>query len=148
MRYYEDVTYDTRESKEFEITKKAIIEFAKAWDPQPFHVDEEAAKQFPMGLIASSAHLFSISLKLGGSPEIQDGLVLVAGLGWDNMRIPNPAKAGDRLRARTSIESKHESKSKPDMGIIVSKFELLNQHDDVVLSYQNSVLVMKRPSDE
>ena len=144
MRYYEDlVVGESKLSGEFELTKENIIEYAKEWDPQPFHIDEVAAKDYPMGLIASSAHLFSIAIKLGTSPEIQDGLAGIAGLGWDNMRISQPGRPGDRLRLKTSLQAKRESKSRQDVGIMTALIELINQKDEPVLSYTSSMMVLK-----
>ena len=145
MQYFEDIKEnEINESRTFDITAKDIIEFASQWDPQPFHIDEEKAKDWPMGLIASSIHTYAISMKLCVEMAT-DPVATVAGLGVDEMRMSAPVKPGDTLRVRLWIENKRESRSKPDRGIATTRVEVVNQDDVIVMTYTNSGLVLKRP---
>lgn len=145
MQYFEDIEINKEHtSEEFEVTKDALIAFAKQWDPQPFHTDEEAAKQWPMGLTGSSTHSYAILTKLqtemsGEKPAI------VAGLGIDEWRTPNPLRPGDKVRAIAYVEAKRESASKPTMGILTSVSKLINQNNEIILTYKSKGLALKKP---
>jgi len=146
MIYYEDIELNRpRESATYFVDKDELIAFAKQWDPQPFHTDEEAARHYPMGLIGSSVQSYAILTKLqtempGDKPAI------IAGLGIDEWRTPNPLKPGDTVHAVGYVESKRESSSKPNLGILTSVSSLLNQDGDVILTYKSKGLIMKRPA--
>lgn len=145
MIYFEDIKLNEEKfSHEYVVNKDEVIAFAQQWDPQPFHIDEEEAGQWPLGLTASSTHSYAISIKLSRE-MLDEPPAAVAGLGVDEMRMPNPVRPGDRLRLCGYIESKRESKSRPEMGIITAMNQLINQNDEVVLSYKTSSLILKRP---
>lgn len=145
MLYFEDIQLNNEHrSGEYVISKDEIIAFAKQWDPQPYHIDEEEAKKWPLGMTASSVHSYAICTKLANA-LVQEPVAAVAGLGVDEMRMPAPVRPGDRLVCGSYIESKRESKSRPDMGIITSVTRLFNQNGEVVLSYKSSGMIMKRP---
>jgi acyl dehydratase len=148
MQYYEDVELNKEHiSRTFHVTKEDLIGFAREWDPQPFHIDEEAAKHWPTGLIGTSVHSYAILTKLLTELSLgQDPLAMVAGMGIDEWRMPNPLRPDDTLHAVSYVESKRESRSKPDMGILVSVAKLLNEKNQVILSYKSSGLILKRPS--
>jgi len=147
MQYYEDfVLNQVAESRPYKVEAKDIIEFASEWDPQPFHTSEEEASKWPFGLFASSVHTYAISMKL--CVEMADEPVAaLAGLGVDEMRMTAMVKPGDELRARVWIESKRESKTKPDRGITTTRVEMVNQENVMVMTYTNSGLVLKRPAE-
>lgn len=146
MQFYEDIELNKEHhSSTFSVDKEDMIAFAKRWDPQPFHTDEEAASQWPMGLTGSSTMSYAILTKLQTETEGEKPAI-VAGLGIEEWRTPTPLKAGDTVRAVAFVESKRESGSKPNMGILVSVSQLLNQNDEVILSYKSTGLVMKRPT--
>ena len=128
----------------FEVTREGIIEFATKWDPQPWHIDEEAAKaSFFGGLTACSAHIFSIYCIT--SPQWQNGAVqqAMASLGFDEMRMLKPVYPADILRCVTIVESKRVSNSKPDRGIVVYASELLNQRDEPVFGIKCTTLMAR-----
>ncbi|MDG2046121.1 MAG: MaoC/PaaZ C-terminal domain-containing protein [Halioglobus sp.] len=144
MMYFEDLQLNVRqESTSTTLTKEQIIRFAKEYDPQPFHIDEEAAKDYPFGLIASGAHTYAISLKLWNTIS-SETVASVGGLGIDEMRLSYPVRPGDQLRVQTYNESKRESKSQPGYGILVSKVNVINQNDEIVLSYKTAALITKK----
>jgi acyl dehydratase len=146
--YFDDhVVGETVECGSYRVDAEEIIEFATKWDPQPWHIDREAAKaSFFGGLTACSAHIFSIFCIT--SPQWQNGKVqqAIASLGFDNMRMLKPVYAGDNLRCVTTVDSARLSRSKPDRGIVVYACELLNQHDEPVFSIKCSTLMARDPS--
>lgn len=145
MLYYEDMLPgNPRRSADYTLGKEEIIAFARQWDPQPYHIDEVAAADWPLGLTASGLHTVAIAVKLLNAMS-SEPLAVVAGLGWDEVRMRAPVRPGDTLHATTWLHSKRESASKPGFGILVSAVELANQDGTVVLSYRISSLIMKRP---
>jgi acyl dehydratase len=148
-RYFDDVTIgDTFESQGSEdITREAILSFAREWDPQIYHTDEEVAKtSFAGGLSASAIHTLAISQKLVHQSGFFD-ISPIVGLGIDELRMVKPVLAGDRVRARVTITAMRASKSRPGAGIITNLTELTNQTGQVVLHWALSELVKMRPKD-
>ncbi|MFG3596055.1 MaoC/PaaZ C-terminal domain-containing protein [Bradyrhizobium sp. RDI18] len=129
----------------YHVSKKEIIEFAQKFDPQPFHVNEEAAARSVFaGLTASGAHTFAIVISLLGRSQPYS-LRILAGLGWDELRLPTPVRPGDELDLEVAILEKRESKSHTDRGIVRNQIHLRNQKRETVLQCINSVLVARRP---
>jgi len=126
------------------VTKEEIIQFAKQYDPVPRHIDEEAAARSIFGgLIASSAHTFAVLISL--APRLQPRLRVLAGMGWDGLRLPNPVRPGDELDLETTVLEKRESKSKSDRGIVRNQIRLRNQRREFVLQGIGTILVARRP---
>ena len=125
------------------LTTAAVIDFAEQWDPQPFHIDEAAARASVFGgLVASSLHLFAICTRLFF--DHADQIQIMAMLGKDAIRIPNPARVGDTLTYVTECVEHRVSRSKPDRGTIVLADTLSNQRGETVLSQRVSLLVARR----
>ena len=117
-----------------------IIEFASKWDPQPFHTDPVAAKESIFGgLTASSLHLFAICTRLFF--DWPDRIAVVAMLGKDEIRFPNPARPDEDLVYHTECVEKRESRSKPDRGIVTLLDTIANPDGEVVLSQKVTLLV-------
>jgi acyl dehydratase len=128
------------------VTASEIVEFASQWDPQPWHVDEQSARESHFGaLTACSAHIFAIFSIT--SQRWQSGVVqqALAGLGFDEMRMLKPVYAGDTLRCVSVVDTARVSRSKPDRGIVVYQTRLINQHDEVVFSIKASTLMARDP---
>ncbi|MCK4698235.1 MAG: MaoC family dehydratase N-terminal domain-containing protein, partial [Dehalococcoidia bacterium] len=84
------------------ITEDEIMEIGQRWDPQPFHIDHEAASNSVFGgLIACSIHLFAIVCWF--SHQLDESVAAVAGLGWDKVRMHTPVKAGDEISCKVKI---------------------------------------------
>ena len=136
-RYFED--YEVGESVEFgdyAVTEQEIIEFAKRYDPQPFHVDPAAgAKTIYGGLIASGWMTGSIMMRLLVDHFISP-IASMGSPGIDEVRWHKPVRPGDRLRVRVTVHEKRRSESKPDRGVIRMSQEALNQDGEVVMSYR------------
>lgn len=124
-----------------------VIAFASEWDPQPFHVDEEAARQSIYGgLTASSLHLFAICTRLFF--DHGSGIAVLAMLGKDRVQFPHPARAGQDLLYETECIEARPSKSKPDRGIIRLRDQLSDESGATVLSQEVNLLVSRRsPTD-
>ncbi len=130
----------------YHVPKEEVIAFATHWDPQPFHIDEEAAEAtFYGGLTACSAHIFAIFCRL--SNRLEKRAAALAALGFDEFRIPNPLRVGDTVRLLSECTAVRRSKTKPDRGIINFSVRLLNQNDEVVFSIKSTVMVRSRASD-
>jgi len=146
--YFEDyVVGDEHAAGSHVVSREEIVEFAQQWDPQPWHVDEELARQSIFGgLTACSAHIFSIYCIT--SQRWQSGVVqqAVAGLGFDEMRMHSPVYAGDTLGCASTVESVRASGSRPDCGIVVYRTRLTNQDGDVVFSCKAATLVARDPA--
>ena len=126
------------------VSSEEIIEFAKKYDPQPFHMDEEAAARSVFaGLTASGAHTFAILISLLSRTQPYS-LRSIAGLGWDELRLPVPVRPGDELNLEVVILEKRESRSNPDRGIVRNQMHLRNQQRETVLQCINTVLVARR----
>jgi acyl dehydratase len=138
-RFFEDFSPgEVTEFGDYLVTEEEILEYATRYDPQPFHVDREAAAESMFGgLIASGWMTGSIMMRL----LVEHFISPVSGMGSpgvDEVRWPKPVRAGDRLRVRiTTIEAKR-SQSKPDRGIIQVQQEMINQHGDTVMSLRGT----------
>lgn len=136
---------DQYKANAYTVGKEEIIDFAKKWDPQPFHVDEDAAKASIFGgLTACSAHIFAIYCATSQRWEIDVEQQVLASLGFDEVRMHQPVFAGDSLYCLNKVEMVRESKSKPDRGIVATRCELINQRDEVVFSILSTYLMKRR----
>jgi len=146
VRYFEDFKPgDVIELGARTITKERILAFAREFDPQPFHTDEEAAKRSIYGgLLASGWHTGSLLMRI-----LYDGLLHDAASlgspGIDELRWLEPVRPGDTLAGRMTILEAIPSRSKPDRGIIRSLIEMRNQHGAVVVSIRGLSLIGRRP---
>ncbi|MBI4964531.1 MAG: MaoC family dehydratase [Desulfomonile tiedjei] len=136
-RYFEDyVVGAVHEFGSVTIEEGEIIEFAKRFDPQPFHTDPEKAKESAFGgLIASGWHTASLVMRL----LVDHYVSRVASLGSpgvDELRWRKPVRPGDTLSVRVTVLESRVSRSKPDRGTIRSYIEALNQHREVVMTWK------------
>ena len=147
MKYLEDFIPGEVESVgDYSISSDEIIEYGKAWDPQPIHIDSESAAATELGgLVAAGTHLVAITvLKLVTHlPKV----AIIAGLGWDEVRFHRPARPGDKLTVTRECLDVRPSKSKNDRGVVHNRITLTNQAGELVLSYIDAILVASRPAD-
>lgn len=132
-------------SGDYEITQAEILEFAKRYDPQPFHLDPEAAKSSAFGkLVASGWHTAAIAMRLRVTGELRlaGGWI---GMGIESLKWPKPVVPGDRLRCETEVLDKRESKSNPKRGVIRVRTSLFNQNGDLVFETISAQIVDRRP---
>lgn len=125
------------------LTAEEIIAFAAQYDPQPFHLDDAAAKATLFGgLAASGWHTASISMRLlvTSGPPIAGGIIGSGGeLLW-----PRPTYPGDTLRVVSEILEVTPSRSRPDRGMVLIRNETRNQRDEVVQSFSPRLVVPRR----
>jgi acyl dehydratase len=144
-RYFDDFTPgQIIELGHHTITKDSILAFAREFDPQMFHTDEEAAKKTIFGgLIASGWHTGSIAMRL-----LYDGLIKhtlsLGSPGLDELRWVKPVRPGDTLSARLTVIEMVPSRSKPDRGIVRTLIELSNQHGETVLTIKGLSLLGRK----
>ena len=146
MRRFDDIP-DSYESLigTWELTAVDIVAFARTWDPQPFHIDATAAERSPFGgLVASSAHLFAICTRLFFDHE--DPIQVLAMLGKDKLRLPNPARAGTTLTYRTRCIAKRASASRPTSGIVTLADTVTDSNGATVLSQEVTLMVARNPA--
>lgn len=144
-RYFEDyVPGAVHEFGNIEVKEAEVIDFARRFDPQPFHLDAEAARRTPFhGLIASGWHTASMAMRL----LVDHYVSRVASLGSpgvDEVRWRKPVRPGDTLSIRVTVLEAKVSRSKPGQGTIRSYVEVLNQHREVVMTWKGVGLVRCR----
>jgi acyl dehydratase len=125
------------------LSKDEIIRFAKQYDPIPRHIDEEAAARSAFGgLTASGSHTFAIYILLTG--QLQPHFQVLMGLGWDEVKLPNPVRPGDELDLEMTVLEMRPSKSKSDRGIVRNRNILRNQKREAVLECISNIFVGRR----
>ena len=144
--FFEDCAVgDQHRSITMSVDKSEIIEFTTKWDPQPWHIDEDLAKQYLFGgLTACSAHIFSLFCVVSQQWENGEQQQVLASLGFDEIRMHKPLYAGDRVYCRNTIELARASRSRSDRGIVAARCELINQNDDSVFSILSTFLMAKK----
>jgi acyl dehydratase len=144
--YLEDLSPGDRfVSGEHALDAAQIIEFAARFDPQPFHLDAEAARgTFFQGLAASGWHTAAITMRLlvtSGVP-LADGIIGAGG----ELQWPKPTRPGDVLHVEGEVLEVVPSRSRPERGMVTMRFETLNQHGDVVQRFSPRMVVSRRPA--
>jgi len=145
VRYFEDYEIGRQISAgKHLVTSDEMLDFARRWDPQPFHTDERKGEQSVFrGLTASGAHIFAISVLL--THQFKPKPAVIASLGYDELRFPNPVRPGDRLSFHSECLKKRESRSKSDRGVIVFHDQVLNQRGQPVATMKSTIMIARRP---
>ena len=145
--YWEDFQVgETTELGTQTVDREEIIAFAKQFDPQPFHVDEKAAKNsFYGGLIASGWHTCGIVMRMMCDAYLNQSASL-GSPGVDSVRWLLPVRPGDTLRATRTILESRASSSKPNMGIVKNRWDVYNQNEDKVMTMEGYGLFARRPT--
>jgi acyl dehydratase len=128
------------------VTEEEIIDFASRFDPQPFHVDvDAAARSIYGGVIASGWHTCSMMMRM-----VVDGLMAksasMGSPGLDGVRWLAPVRAGDSLNVRYQTTQVKASNSKPDRGVVWSKWVAINQHGETVCTVEGMGMFARRPA--
>lgn len=126
------------------IDQAQIIDFARSFDPQPFHLDPDAAQNsIFQGLAASGWHTAAITMNL----LVRDGIPIAGGLVGAGVELtwPRPTRPGDQLRVVSEVVAITPSRSRPDRGIVTLRSETLNQHQQAVQIQTATVIVPRRP---
>lgn len=134
----------TFETKSMPVPLGEILDFAHKWDPQPFHIDEEAAKESPYGgIIASGFHTILVSFILTLQADVWNEASM-GSPGMDELRWLKPVRPGDVLRTRAEVLASTPSSSRPDRGRTQILYEVLNQQDEVVASYKATHILRRK----
>jgi acyl dehydratase len=147
MRYWEDIEIGARSSfGRYEVTRDEVVAFASKYDPQPFHLSDDAAAETYFGrLSASGWHTCAMLMRMlveHMRTERQAGL---GSPGIDELRWLRPVYPGDTLRAESEVLDKTPSKSRPDMGSYRGRTTVFNQHDEPVMTLTSIGLIRRRP---
>ena len=133
-------------SRRMRIDEDRIKSFAAEFDPQPFHLDADAARKSLFGgLAASGWHTAALTMRLLVESEIKPvgGIV---GAGFDEFRWPRPVRPGDELRVESEVLEVRASKSRPEQGIIKVRTTTLNQNGEAVQIFVGNLVVPRRPA--
>jgi acyl dehydratase len=143
MRAFEDFSCgQVIELREYEVSQKQMIEFAKIYDPQQFHTDPSAAARSPYGgLIASGWLTTAIFMRMQCDSFMADS-TCIGSPGVDEIRWLKPVRPGDRLRGTNEVVAVKPSRSKPDRGVVFSKVEIYNQDDVLVMTLSTRVIYL------
>jgi acyl dehydratase len=135
--YWEDFPVDSvREFGAMQVTREGVLAFASQFDPQPFHMDDAAAANSLFGkLSASGWHTCAMAMRMMCDDYLLESSSL-GSPGIDNLRWMKPVFPGDTLSIRLTVLESRPMASRPTVGLVSSKWEVLNQHREVVLSMQ------------
>ncbi|WP_435200774.1 MaoC family dehydratase [Qipengyuania sp. 902] len=149
MIYFEDIEVGSRQSfGRYEVTREEVLEFAGKYDPQPFHLDDEAAAQTHFGRISASGwHTCAMTMAMMVENLTANKQAGLGSPGVDELRWKKPVYPGDTLRCESEILEKRRSKSRREMGIFKSRTTTFNQHDEPVLEMISNGLIRVRDED-
>ena len=143
-RFWEDVPAgEKRRSAPMTVSGEEMIAFARQFDPQFFHWDEEAAKASLFGGVIASG-IYTAALWRRMDHTINGDTAFVCGVGWDNVKWRKAVRAGDTLYVTSECVSKRPSASRPEAGIAVLHHEVINQHGEAVLAFDSTDLIYRR----
>jgi acyl dehydratase len=144
-RYFEDyVPGSVHELGTVTISESEIIEFAKRYDPQPFHTDAEEARHTQFGgLIASGWQTAGLMMRLAAERYLSR-VASLASPGVDELRWTQPVRPGDTLSVRATVLEARASTSKPDRGLVRTLFEVLNQRGEIVMTVKGMNMLRRR----
>jgi acyl dehydratase len=144
-RHYEDIEVGKPLSYgAYAVTKDEIFEFARAYDPQPHHIDEEAAKlSLVKGLCASGWHSCAIFMRMLYDGMLADCAALGAS-GIDEVRWMKPVRPGHVLKARSTCLEKRVMRSRPGVGVCKMHHDILSQDDELLMTMENSFFIAVR----
>jgi acyl dehydratase len=148
MQYWEDIEVGSKASfGRYEVTRKEVIEFASKYDPQPFHLSDEAAAQTYFGrLSASGWHTCAMMMRMVVENLEKNKQAGLGSPGIDELRWLKPVYPGDTLRIESEILEKKASESRPEMGSFKTKSTIFNQHDEPVMTVKSIGLIRRRPA--
>lgn len=146
MLYFEDLEIGNRQSfGHYEVTREEVIEFASKYDPQPFHLDDDAAAKTHFGKLAASGwHTCAMMMSMMVENMKHNAQAGLGSPGLDSLRWKKPVFPGDVLRIESELTEKRRSKSRPEMGIMKGRLRVLNQDDETVLEMENIGLIAVR----
>ncbi len=145
-RYLEDFAAGQKfGSGKLRVERERVKSFAAEFDPQPFHLDEDAATSSPFGgLAASGWHTAALTMRLLVESELKPAGGIV-GAGFDEFRWPRPVRPGDELHLEIEVLEARASRSRADQGVIKVKTTTVNQNGEPVQVSVGNLIVPRRP---
>ena len=149
MQYFEDIEVGNKARfGSYEVTRDEVVAFAQKYDPQPFHLSDEAAAETHFGrLSASGWHTCAMTMAMVVENLKANAQAGLGSPGIDELRWLRPVYPGDTLRCESEVLDKRASESRPEMGIFHSRMTVFNQDDKPVMSFISTGLVSTRPTD-
>jgi acyl dehydratase len=148
VQYFEDIEVGrTASFGSYAVTREEVMDFAAKYDPQPFHLSDEAAAQTHFGrLSASGWHTCAMVMSMVVANLKENQQAGLGSPGIDELKWVKPVYPGDTLRCETEILEKRVSASRPEMGIFKSRMRVFNQDDVMVMTFVSNGLVATRPA--
>ena len=146
MQYFEDLEVGAKRSfGRYEVTLEEVLDFARKYDPQPFHLDNAAAARTHFGrLSASGWHTCAMTMAMNVAAMDDQQQAGLGAAGIDELRWKKPVYPGDVLRCETELLDKTPSRSRPEMGSFRSRTTVFNQDDEPVMSFVALGLIRTR----
>ncbi|KTT95848.1 MaoC family dehydratase [Sphingomonas sanguinis] len=146
MTCLEDIAVgDVARFGSYRVEREEVLAFAKAYDPQPFHLSEEAAAATHFGrLSASGWHTASMAMAMIVAHFRETGFQSLGSPGVDELRWLKPVYPGDTLHCETEVLETRQSASRPEMGFVTSRWTVLNQDDVAVMTMRPTVMIRTR----
>jgi acyl dehydratase len=146
MQYFEDIEVgSTARFGDYAVTRDDVVAFAEKYDPQPFHLSDEAAAQTHFGrLSASGWHTCAMTMAMLVAHFAENRQAGLGSPGIDELRWQKPVYPGDRLRCETEVLEKRRSANRPEMGIYKSRVTVFNQDDVAVMTFISNGLIETR----
>lgn len=146
MLYFEDIQINVvQKYGSYEVTREEVIDFASKYDPQAFHLDEEAAAKTHFGrLSASGWHSAAMMMRMMVDHMNANKQAGLGSPGVENLRWIKPVHPGDTLRCEHVTLEKRQSESRPEMGIMKGLVTVFNQHDEKVMTMESTGLIQVR----
>lgn len=148
MIYFEDLQVGAETYfGSYEVTREEVLEFARKYDPQPFHLSDEAAAKTHFGRLAASGwHTTAMTMAVIARHVVDQEQAGLGSPGIDELRWKKPVFPGDTLHVNSKIVDKRPSQSRPEIGSFRTATTVTNQDNDVVMTYTSIVLIRRRPS--
>ena len=148
MLYWEDIEVGSeREFGTYQVTREEVLEFARKYDPQPFHLSDEAAAKTHFGKIAASGwHTAAMTMRVIVDALTREPQAGLGSPGVDDLRWTKPVYPGDTLTMHGKIVEKTPSRSKPELGTIRTQTVVTNQDGVDVMRFTSIVLMRRRPA--
>lgn len=147
MQYFEDIVPGTKQAfGAYPVTREEVIAFARAYDPQPFHLSDEAAATTHFGrLSASGWHTCAMTMAMLVENLKANEQAGLGSPGIEDLRWLKPVYPGDTLRCETEILDKRASNSRPEMGSYRTRTTVFNQDNIAVMAFVSTGLIRTRP---
>ena len=143
--HFEEVQVgETRRFGRYEVTAEEVVEYARQFDPQPFHVDDEAARQSMFGgLIASGWHTGAMLMRMV-CDHLVPGTATSGAVGFDDLKWLKPVRPGDVLSVESTVKEKIDSRGRHGLGTVKIDNRVLNQRGEAVMTLTSLVLYRRR----